>query len=481
MQVESMRIACNGQNFKNDSAEPKAKKSAEGDTDSGSVMNTNGTESTTNSTSQETPQMSEEEKARLEEERIAEEARKAEEEARLEAERWANFINEFGYNREDSSRSAIANHGKKYGEAEGVNPDKVYAYNGLDQATEDSIEGIQLDLDKYSDSCGYMLEDTGDKETNEENKQNYLTHVGMYIEKDLADYFGINVNYQTGEGERDLMSVYQQILQNNGIDEYDTSSAAAYNQYARTVLAGLSCDEGPGSFRNDYVCLNNIEVGKISPIVAPDNSNVQVADASETENNKTESGLEKRTVDDDSASKVLALAENYEGKESVDNFTKPFFERVGYDMNYYSDETAWCAAFASYVTLESGADVADWFKDMNGSAGCGAIYGKAFENSAIVSYEDVQPGDLIIYDDPNCYYGETRADGTIDYSMDHIGIVTSKDGEHFSTIEGNTGYSDTCTNGKVAKHEGLNINDYGTTHDQSDYGSKRVYFVRVLK
>ncbi len=193
MQVESMRIACNGQNFKNDSVESKAKKSAEGDTDSGSVMNTNGAESTQNSASQETPQMSEEEKARLEAERIAEEARKAkeearkaeeearkaEEEARLAAERWANFINEFGYDREDSSRSAIANHGKKYGEAEGVNPDKVYAYNGLDQATEDSIEGIQLDLDKYNDSCGYMLEDTGDKEANEENKQNYLTHVGM--------------------------------------------------------------------------------------------------------------------------------------------------------------------------------------------------------------------------------------------------------------------------------------------------------------
>ena len=355
------------------------------------------------------------------------------------------------YDREDKNRDAIVDH------------DKYIGINGMSDWKEGGTSGVTLDLNKYRDLYGYMID-----ENNDEN--GYMNTVAQEIEKDLANYFEINP-YEEG-GKEDLNSVMKQILKHRlCYDEPQNLDTDAYNAYVAETLAKISNND---TLDDDYIYLDGIEVG-FDPLED------QTEDASQTASNKTESGLEKRTVDDDSASKVLALAESYEGNESVDNFTKPFFERVGYDMNYYSDETAWCAAFASYVTLESGADVADWFENMNGSAGCGAIYAKASENSAIVSYEDVQPGDLIIYDDPYTYYGETRADDTIDYSMDHIGIVTSKDGEYFSTIEGNTGYSDTCTNGKVAKHEGLNINDYGTTHDQSDYGSKRVYFVRVLK
>ena len=353
------------------------------------------------------------------------------------------------YDREDKNRDAIVDH------------DKYIGINGMSDWKECGTSGVTLDLNKYRDLYGYMIDENNDE-------YGYMNTVAQEIEKDLANYFEINP-YEEG-GKEDLNSVMKQILKHRlCYDEPQNLDTDAYNAYVAETLAKISNND---TLDDDYIYLDGIEVG-FDPLED------QTEDASQTASNKTESGLEKRTVDDDSASKVLALAESYEGKESEGDFTKPFFERVNYAE--FDETTPWCAAFASYVTLESGADVADWFENMNGSAGCGAIYAKALENSAIVSYEDVQPGDLIIYDDPNCYYGETRADGTIDYSMDHIGIVTSKDGEYFSTIEGNTGYSDTCTNGKVAKHEGLNINDYGTTHDQSDYGSKRVYFVRVLK
>ncbi|MBR6298625.1 MAG: CHAP domain-containing protein [Candidatus Gastranaerophilales bacterium] len=353
------------------------------------------------------------------------------------------------YDREDKNRDAIVDH------------DKYIGINGMSDWKEGGTSGVTLDLNKYRDLYGYMID-----ENNDEN--GYMNTVAQEIEKDLANYFEINP-YEEG-GKEDLNSVMKQILKHRlCYDEPQNLDTDAYNAYVAETLAKISNND---TLDDDYIYLDGIEVG-FDPLED------QTEDASQTASNKTESGLEKRTVDDDSASKVLALAESYEGKESEGDFTKPFFGRVNYVE--FDETTPWCAAFASYVTLESGADVADWFENMNGSAGCGEIYTKALEKSAIVSYEDVQPGDLIIYDDPNCYYGETRADDTIDYSMDHIGIVTSKDGEYFSTIEGNTGYSDTCTNGKVAKHEGLNINDYGTTHDQSDYGSKRVYFVRVLK
>ncbi len=276
------------------------------------------------------------------------------------------------------------------------------------------------------------------------------------------------------------MSVYQQILQNNGIDEYDTSSAAAYNQYARTVLAGLSCDEGAGSFRNDYVCLNNIEVGKISPIVAPDNSNVQVADASETENNKIESGLEKRTVDDDSASKMLALAESHIGEKAIDGDSIKYFDCTTLKGSAKTS-TPWCAAFAYTVLTESGAELQDWYKKIPNQTHCNYIYEGADAHGQLLdNINEAQLGDLIVMDGVYNYefdeFGNvTYVDGFYgaDGEFNHVAIVESvnPDGS-INTIEGNTGDYP----GEVARrtrYPGIETDDYGNI--------VRMYACRVLK
>ncbi len=353
------------------------------------------------------------------------------------------------YDREDKNRDAIVDH------------DKYIGINGMSDWKECGTSGVTLDLNKYRDLYGYMIDENNDE-------YGYMNTVAQEIEKDLANYFEINP-YEEG-GKEDLNSVMKQILKHRlCYDEPQNLDTDAYNAYVAETLAKISNND---TLDDDYIYLDGIEVG-FDPLEG------QTEDASQTASNKTESGLEKRTVDDDSAAKVLALAESYEGMESEGDKTRPFFERINYSGS--NEGTPWCAAFASYVTLESGADVADWFEDMNGSASCAQIYEQAYANNAIVvNPNDVQPGDLVIYDyyhedtdgpdgpDGNNFYYETNG------IMDHVGIVTdmNPDGA-FSTIEGNTGYSEGSKHGKVGRH------DY--TLGQMQAQGTRVYFVRVLK
>ena len=491
MQVNNTNSIFNKNNYVNANSNEKSVSKAEDDASEALIDPSANTESNSAQTTEDT--LTEEEKARIEEEQ-------RKEQERLEAER-LQYIADHTYDRDNMFRSAIADH--NYYE---------FVINGLYDWQEQNYKGIQLDLDTYSDAYDeYVGLDLND----ENNRNTYLASTSCAIRDDLAEYYGIDMT--TDDGQEKLASVIQQIMKNNGLEEPCNSDARNYNLYASVTLAELSCDEG--SMDNDYVSLNGITVGEFNPpeqsyakaensgpveehydsqadldnaIKSKDKSAkakknketkepdlVKEQQETQTANNKTESGLEKRTVDDDSAKKMLTLAESYEGKESKDGFTKPFFERINYAGA--DDTTAWCAAFASYVALESGAEVEDWFKNLGyESASCARIYEQAYANNAIVvDPNDVQPGDLVIYDyyhedtdgpdgpDENNFYYETNG------IMDHIGIVTDMNSDgSFSTIEGNTGYPET-ENGKVGRH------DY--TLGQMQAEGTHVYFVRVLK
>ena len=169
----------------------------------------------------------------------AEESKKVKEEAKTEEETKAEaeeekLIQEKGYNRQDPTRNAIANH------------DEVYAYNGLENGLEENYKGVLLDLDTYYDQFSYLGEDS----------EGYSSNVQYAIERDISNYFDIDLSSSTAQEE--LKSVYRQMLNNANLDEPDIENAYEYNAAAKKLFLGLSTDK---CFENDYISLDGIKVG----------------------------------------------------------------------------------------------------------------------------------------------------------------------------------------------------------------------------
>lgn len=141
-----------------------------------------------------------------------------------------------------------------------------------------------------------------------------------------------------------------------------------------------------------------------------------------------------------SASQILASAASYIGVSGTDNvFNTWYWGHPCYDPDSYP----WCAAFQSYVFVH------DNGFDCTPSASA-AGFATQFPR---VADEDVQPGDLVLF----------NWDGRQDFSWaDHIGIVEWSDINSsglFGTIEGNTGWSE---GGEVARCTRDNYSSYGT-------------------
>ncbi len=177
----------------------------------------------------EAEETSEAEKAE-ESKKVKEEA-KAEEETKAEAEE-EKLIQEKGYNRQDPTRNAIANH------------DEVYTYNGLENGLEENYKGVLLDLDTYYDQFSYLGEDS----------EGYSSNLQYAIERDISNYFDIDLSSTTAQEE--LKSVYRQMLNNANLDEPDIENAYEYNAAAKKLILGLSTDK---CFENDYISLDGIK------------------------------------------------------------------------------------------------------------------------------------------------------------------------------------------------------------------------------
>lgn len=119
------------------------------------------------------------------------------------------------------------------------------------------------------------------------------------------------------------------------------------------------------------------------------------------------------TDPDDPVGKALAVANAEVGTREVD---------AAFANKPYNNNSAWCAAFTSWVWKEAGYDVSwtdyDYVPSVWNDAGA---MGLQRPNTS-----EAQPGDLIVFD--------WEGDGT----PDHIGIVESVNGGTIHTIEGNS-------------------------------------------
>lgn len=141
-----------------------------------------------------------------------------------------------------------------------------------------------------------------------------------------------------------------------------------------------------------------------------------------------------------SASQVLANAAQYIGISGTDNIFNTWY----WGFHCYDPYTyPWCAAYQSYVfVVDSGVDC------MASASASG--FATQFPR---VADEDVEPGDLVIF----------NWDGRQDTGWaDHIGLVEWSDingSGLFGTIEGNTGYT---AGGEVARVTRNNNSSYFT-------------------
>ncbi len=94
-----------------------------------------------------------------------------------------------------------------------------------------------------------------------------------------------------------------------------------------------------------------------------------------------------------------------------------------------SSATPWCAAFVEYCIENSGTDAPDWYKNVDNKWYCPSIYNSAKNAGAIVNGQEVQVGDIVLFDWQN--------DGT----KDHVGLVVGIENGKVITIEGNSSNS----------------------------------------
>ena len=136
---------------------------------------------------------------------------------------------------------------------------------------------------------------------------------------------------------------------------------------------------------------------------------------------------------------VLDLAASKIGISGTDNeFNSWYWGFPCYDPNTYP----WCATYASWVLVHAGVPC-------NPSASASGV---ATQYTRVAD-EDVQPGDLVVF----------NWDGRQDTGWcDHVGFVEWSDingSGYFGTIEGNTGYS---AGGEVARVTRYNYSSYFT-------------------
>ena len=152
-----------------------------------------------------------------------------------------------------------------------------------------------------------------------------------------------------------------------------------------------------------------------------------------------------------SANQILSAAASHIGVSGTDNIFNTWY--WGYHC-YDPDVYPWCAAFQSYVF------VVDCGYDCQPSASA-AGFANQFPR---VADEDVQPGDLVLFN----WNGSQSFEGY----ADHIGVVewTDINGSGlFGTIEGNTG---NVWGGEVARCTRNNNSYYGTAFYRPSYSDQ---------
>ncbi len=171
----------------------------------------------------------------------------------------------------------------------------------------------------------------------------------------------------------------------------------------------------------------------------------------EAQNNKTSQRLGTSNLGDD----IVNFAEGYLGLNEADGSADMFLEDTKADntvndpnAKYTSKGTHWCAAYVEYIMENnpSASGVADWYTEIGNKWYCPTIYNAAKENDAVISGEEAQKGDIVLFD--------WQANGS---DKDHIGIYAGVENGQAVIIEGNTG------NAKVEKRY-YDLNDPRLTY-----------------
>lgn len=101
------------------------------------------------------------------------------------------------------------------------------------------------------------------------------------------------------------------------------------------------------------------------------------------------------------------------------------------------DGVAWCGMFVSWCFAQAGYALGN-IGYLKGFAGCQSAYAFFKKNNMIISFEDAQPGDIVLCD----WNGDGR--------FDHACIfVSKKDNNLINTIEGNTSATNQSNGGQV--------------------------------
>ncbi len=147
-----------------------------------------------------------------------------------------------------------------------------------------------------------------------------------------------------------------------------------------------------------------------------DGLNEQLREAKELEN-------AKKFTPNDLGDDIVEFAEKFlgynEGDGSADKFLK----------GSSSSAIPWCAAYVEYImeNNSSSDQVADWYKNVDNQWYCPTVYSHAKQNNAIISGDQAQKGDIVLFD--------WQANGS---DKDHIGIFCGVENGKAVVIEGNT-------------------------------------------
>jgi len=125
------------------------------------------------------------------------------------------------------------------------------------------------------------------------------------------------------------------------------------------------------------------------------------------------------------------------------------------------DGLAWCGIFVSWCYFKANYSLGtiDYTK---GFAGCLFALNYFKKRGEVVTFEQAQPGDIVIYD----WDGNGKPD--------HTGILKSKTGTDFETVEGNTAVGNDSNGGEVM----VRLNSWKIKPGARRLGSKcKVYFI----
>ena len=130
--------------------------------------------------------------------------------------------------------------------------------------------------------------------------------------------------------------------------------------------------------------------------------------------------------------KIIEIATNEIGIKE----TPPNSNCTKYGEWFGLNGVAWCGIFVSYCFAKAGFPLKGWGY-AKGYAGCQTAYIKALKDNLIVTQP--QQGDIILFD----WNGDKR--------FEHTGIFVKDngDGKTFTSIEGNTGFTNQSNGGQV--------------------------------